>query len=341
MRDAANPEKGKLFTMDDYTHQVIIPVYIPNHEDYFRDGLRILKICINSLLNTSHDKTYVTIVNNGSHKDVIHYLNTLLDQNKIHEVIHTANVGKINGVIKGLKGHFFDLVTVSDADVFFKKGWQNETVKVFNAFPKAGVVGVVPQFRLYSDLCYNLLYDNFFSKKLKFEKVKNPQAMEHFYNSIGWTNLEQAFLDSHLTLSNNDGFKAVVGSGHFVATYKNAAFQYMPQETCQFKINKGERLYFDEPVLKTDSWRLTTTNNYAYHMGNVHEPWMDEELSKINASAENPYLAYKHANNNSSSSKFSFVLKNKLFAKFFKRKPVLKWFLKNKKIEKHNLSAHV
>ena len=79
MRVGFNPNKDKLKQNSEYLHQVIIPVYIPSHEDYFKDSLKILKLCITSVLNTIHDKTFITIVNNGSCKDVKEYLESLFN----------------------------------------------------------------------------------------------------------------------------------------------------------------------------------------------------------------------------------------------------------------------
>ena len=74
MRVGFNPNKDKQINTSDYFHQVIVPVYVPNLEGYFKDGLTILKYCIESLLKTSHSQTYFTIVNNGSCTEVIEYL---------------------------------------------------------------------------------------------------------------------------------------------------------------------------------------------------------------------------------------------------------------------------
>jgi hypothetical protein len=45
-------------------------VYIPHQEGYFKDSLKILQLCINSLVATVHAKTCISIVNNGSCDDV-------------------------------------------------------------------------------------------------------------------------------------------------------------------------------------------------------------------------------------------------------------------------------
>ena len=148
MRVGYNPYKDQILE-GTYHHQVVIPVYIPNQEGYFKDSFAILKLCLESLFNTIHNKTFITIINNGSDQIVSHYLDSLLEEKKIHELIHTENIGKLNAVLKGLAGHNIELVTISDADVMFLPNWQMETVKVFKAIAKAGVVGIVPQFKMY------------------------------------------------------------------------------------------------------------------------------------------------------------------------------------------------
>ena len=86
MRIGFNPHKDKIQVASDYFHQVIIPVYIPNQEGYFKDSFAILKLCLESLFKTIHEKTFVTIVNNGSDISVANYLDLLLKENKIREL---------------------------------------------------------------------------------------------------------------------------------------------------------------------------------------------------------------------------------------------------------------
>ena len=168
MRVGHNPHKNIRQEVSEYIHQVIIPVCIPNEEEYFKDSFRIFQLCLDSLFATAHDKTFITIVNNGSTPKVLTYLNELLKAQKIHEVIHTHNIGKLNAILKGLVGNNIKIVTISDADVLFCPNWQKETIKIFNRIPKAGVVGLVPQFKMYESNCGNIIFDNFFSNCLLF-----------------------------------------------------------------------------------------------------------------------------------------------------------------------------
>lgn len=78
-----------------------------------------MQLCIESLLKTVHSKTCITIVNNGSCKEVEDYLNILYQGAKIHEVIHTENIGYINAMLKGIADQNFPIFPNADADVLF------------------------------------------------------------------------------------------------------------------------------------------------------------------------------------------------------------------------------
>ena len=143
MRKGLNPHKDKVHEPIGFFHQVVVPVYIPNQEEYFKDSFTILKYCLSSLFKTSHNKTYFTIVNNGSCIEVKEYLDNLFNTNQIHEIVNTSNIGYINAMLKGIVGHNFKFLTTTDSDVLFLNGWQKESYMIFNSFPKAGAVSQI------------------------------------------------------------------------------------------------------------------------------------------------------------------------------------------------------
>lgn len=327
MRVGHNPHKNKQQEDSEYIHQVIIPVYIPNEEEYFKDSFRIFQLCLDSLFATTHDKTFISIVNNGSTSKVLTYLDELLNAQKIHEVIQTTNVGKLNAILKGLVGNNIELVTISDADVLFCPNWQKETTKIFNRIPKAGVVGLVPQFKMYESNCGNIIFDNFFSNKLKFIPVKNPSALIRFYESIGWDyNYNKDYLAYSLGYQMDD-LTVYVGSGHFVATYKRDVFDKITSYI-GYKMGGTSEAYLDKAPLKKGYWRLTTYDNYAYHMGNVYEDWMQIESSNQNESEK----LYADFNKNTDVDFFSYFIKNRFLVKLISSNLLMKWFLKFKKL---------
>jgi hypothetical protein len=338
MRVGTNPNKINDIITSDYLHQVIIPVYIPDQEGYFKDAFEIFKLCLESLFKTSHSKTFFTIVNNGSCNEVKDFLDYLLFKNKVHEVIHTSNIGKLNSVYKGLVGNNIELVTIADADVLFLSNWQNETVKVFEKVPKAGVVGIVPQFNMFKSNTENVVFSNLLNPKLKFLSVKNPEAMLNFYDSIGWKrDYNEDYLKHILGIDFENEFKVVIGSGHFVATYKKAIFDTI-QVFSPYKMGGKSLNYLDTRPLQKDYWRLTTYDNYAYHMGNVLEDWMTDLVLKM----EQNVLEEKSCDffiNHVTVPKLV-VLRNKLFRKIIMNKIVLPLFYKRWGLPKESIKNY-
>lgn len=330
MRVGFNPHKDQPQEQSAYLHQVVVPVYIPNQEGYFTESFKIFQLCLESMFSTIHPKTFITIVNNGSGNFVKEYLDELLQLGKIQELIHTQNIGKLNAILKGLVGNDIELVTISDADVLFLPDWQKETVKVFSQVPKAGVVGIVPQFKMHETNCGTVLFDAFFNKKLKFIPVKNRSALIRFYDSIGWDrNYNQDYLKYNLGLEINADLKVLVGSGHFVATYKKDMFQEITAYL-NYKLGGTSEGYLDKAPLKKGYWRLTTYDNYAYHMGNTLEDWMKIEGLYKN---KNEYSSSDFCKNKTVSS-ISYFIKNRIFIKFISIKWMVKLFLQWKKLPK-------
>lgn len=329
MRVGNNPHKDKPQDESDYIHQVIIPVYIPNQEGYFKDVFEILRLCLASLFATIHQRTFVTIVNNGSASEVKEYLDDLLKTGQLQEVIHTHNIGKLNAILKGLAGNAIELVTISDADVLFLPNWQSQTVKIFNTIPTAGVVGIVPQFKMYETNCGNILFDNLFNKKLKCILVKNPNGLIRFYESIGWDNDYNPDYLKYSLGYKVDNLTVYVGSGHFVATYKKDMFEEMTS-FIGYKMGGISEKYLDKAPLNKGYWRVTTYDNYAFHMGNTLEDWMKSE-SGVTHEEEYIHCGFKI---NKSINPIVYFIKNRLFVKFISVKWMMKLFLKWKNLPK-------
>lgn len=332
MRIGNNPHKDQFIEKSDYLHQIIIPVYIPHFDGYFKDSFAILKLCLQSVFNTVHNKTFITVVNNGSCTEIKNYLDELQNDKKIHEVIHTENIGKLNAILKGLAGNNIELVTISDSDVMFLQGWQKETITIFNEIPKVGVVGIVPQFNMHKVNTSNLLFDTFFSSKVKFIPVKNKQALISFYDSIGWKHdYNPNYLDYILGMEVTKNLKVVVGSGHFVATYKKDIFSEI-LSNIPYKMGGTSEHYLDDLPLKKDYWRVTTNDNFAYHLGNTLEEWMILDSNKIENSSQ--IEVPNGFQTNSKFSSFSYIIKNKVFKKLVLNSFCLKYFYQWKKLPK-------
>jgi len=340
MRNSKNPAKEKRITNIRSFHRVIIPLYIPNELDYYKDAWEIFKYCLLSLSSTSISTLVISVISNGCCNSVNKKLYDYYERGLLDElIIEKQNIGKINSVLKSIRTANERLITVTDADVLFLNGWEEAVINVFEEFPKAGVVSPVPIFRRHNSLTYNIWYDYLFSKKLRFTKVKNPEALTRFAKSIGWTFLDEKYKDIILTLSGKNNNRAVVGSPHFVATYKREVFEALPKNNSNYKLGgESELKYTDEPVIKCDGYRLATEDNYCFHLGNTLEDWMLEEHAKIKYEEKRdlqPDLKKL------SLSPISYLIKSKIFRKIISVRPLLILFLKRKGISKNKIKHFI
>jgi hypothetical protein len=323
MRIGHNPHKDQPTEDSHYFHQVVVPVSIPSEADYFRDAFQIFDLCITSLLKTAHPATFITVVSNNSIDKVTQYLDQLLQTQKIHEVIYTGAIGKTNAVLKGIAGHNFPLVTITDADVLFLTNWQKAAYEVFDAFPQAGAISTTPLSRRLRYFTENIYSDLFLSKRLQFTSVKDPDAMRAFAASIGDPDfIRDVHLQKNLTITQN-GIRALVGAGHFCCTYKGIIFNELPgfaKGNITFAGGNALKVTIDEQVALHGYYRLSTESNHTFHMGNVVEPWMEEKIEDLKPAGllKMPKLQVKHL------SKVAFFFQQKVIGKLI-RNPLI-WF---------------
>jgi len=284
MRLGNNPAKdGKIITKNKSQHRVVIPLYIPYEFDYYKDSYQLFELCLFSIIKTSSSILNISVISNGCCKEVNAKLLLLYEQELIEElIIENEAIGKINSVLKALRTVEERLITITDADVLFCNGWENAVIDVFEAFPNSGAVCPIPVFRKHFDLTSNIWLDNLFNDRIRFLPVKNPEALSMFGKSLGWKWLVSEFKDVIGTIKNKNNKIAVLGCSHVVATYKNEVFKGIPNTNAKFKLEGiCEYEYTDLPVLKRGGYRLSTYDNYAYHLGNVAEPWMYEKFNGL------------------------------------------------------------
>ncbi len=322
MRLGNNPEKEQNILEVDAYHRVVIPVYIPNlTEPYFQDGLKILKFCLESLLKTVHIKTKISIINNNCCAEVSNYLQSLYAKHHIIDQLLNSkiNLGKVNALYAAIKSNLEPIITIADADVMFLSNWQQAVENTMVNFPGCGMVSPVPSSIAYRGNYLNsTIYYAFFKGKLTFENITDPDGLLKFEKSIGRKMYNETHLKKHLVLSNNKG-KAVIGCGHFLATFRAEVFNNAPSENCKFKIVGGsENNYLDKPNDKGGFLRLSTLQNYGYHLGNKEESWMHEALSKIDSSDAN-YKTISSLPKPKTIGKIGYKIGNLLHILFFKK----------------------
>ncbi|MFD1163097.1 glycosyltransferase family 2 protein [Hwangdonia seohaensis] len=341
MREGQNISRDQLIDKTPYNHRVIMPLYIPNNTGYYKDAFSIFEMCLKSVNKTASSNIAVSVVSNGCSDDVNNALLKFYQEGLINElIIEKEQIGKLNCILKALRTSDERFLTITDADVLFMNDWENEIMNVFEAFPKASAVSPIPVFRTQNHYTSNIIFDYFFSKKITFSEVKNPEALTKFGKSIGWEWLDEKWKDVIMTLDAPKGdLKAVVGCNHCTVTYKREIFESIPHCNSKYKLGgDSEGLYLDKPSMFYDGYRLATYNNYAYHLGNKIEDWMLDAFNNLKESGKKEFTFKAPI---LKKSKLRHIIKNVVFKKIIARKPIRKWYYLRKGLGKNKVNDFV
>jgi len=299
MRIGEHPSRHKAIDSESSSHRVIIPIYIPNSEGYFKDAFNVLKVCIMSLLKTINDDTKITLISNASSNEVNEYIYELQAANKIDRAIfNRENVGKMNALMTETRASFEEFITYSDADVFFDKGWLKQTYTIFKNVPKAGFVSMNPTPNNFGTANSTLVSNcvNLYLGKNKVSDVCSYTDLEHFHKSIG---KDKSFTDKMHNKDKihclNKEVKWIVGAGHFCCTIrKTPLLNYVPKEKSTSQVSGGsESIYLDVPFDKTGLWKLSSPKAYVWHMGNILEKeWALNKLKALNHFKEEDFTFF-------------------------------------------------
>lgn len=274
-----NPQKEEKKITLKTNHRVIVVVYIPELTGYYQNILQVFKLCLTSLITTKNNRCAVTVVNNASCKEVYDFLDENFRNGEIDCVIHhKENIGKIDAIIGAARGVREPLITMTDTDILFKNGWQENIEEVFRKIKNVGSVSPISDrksvnYGTSSTLKHILLH------KVKFRYMPIPENFED-HNKIleSFNRKPEETNDKMWPVIEKNGVKAILGSGHQVLTIRREIlFKTVPTNP-SFTLVGGtsEFDYVDKPINRAGGLRLSTYNNYAYHMGNAVEGWMFE-----------------------------------------------------------------
>ncbi|HEY9220458.1 MAG TPA: glycosyltransferase family A protein [Lutibacter sp.] len=279
MRTIPNPEKFNFTEIVYKPHRIIIPVYIPESNDFYYSSLfEVFKMSIFSLLKTVNNfNAAITIINNNCKNEVTEYIDSLLAEKKIDKHVKLSeNYGKVHTILSEARGCYEPYITIADADVFYFNNWEEEVFEIFKTFPKVGVVSPVPSPHLFKYCNISFIIDNIFN--LKKGKILTDQSFRLFAEGINkspnfFFKGKIDFKETQYYIEKNKT-KACLGATHFIATYKNEMFKWIPLKKPKFKFKIGdEGVFIDSEIDKIGYGRLSTIDSYAYHLGYSNPDW--------------------------------------------------------------------
>lgn len=282
MRDGINPGKVEYDLQPFKGHRVILPIHIPHQQGYFQHSMEVLRLTLESLIQTTTGRVSITAISNGSIPEVTALLLSYFDAQRIDQlVLNDRNWGKIDATLAAAHGRFEQLITIADADVLFLPGWVDAVEQVFRAFPEAGFVTPSPNPSLAWVHTTATIFSAVLRRELSRASVVPPRDLDLFARSIGRPDYFRPGHRGSQMLVKRNGVTACVGGGHFVFTLRREVIEQMPHFPAMQALGEGMTDRFDDPPDAMGVWRLSTTRAYARHIGNVPEPWMYDELDQF------------------------------------------------------------
>lgn len=280
-------------------------VHIPFLGEYWQQSLEVLKLCLQSMGENTRMPFDLMVFDNGSCKETQDYLLEMKGNGKIQYLILSEhNLGKAgawNFLFQAAPG---EIVSYADSDVYFLPGWLEESIKVLEAFPEAGMVtaqpimGGIPKSGV--PICETVKNDPTLSfrrgnlipeKYIKAHVIGLGISMEEF--------LRQKENREDLLITRG-GVSAYIVQSHFQFTARKEVIQIpLPLEA---STPFGDKVIVDN----VNFWWLATAEYLVHHMGNEipslkdELEWVkDEVLVSKTVSEPKPSVTNKFLRNNS------------------------------------------
>ena len=233
MRVGQNPAKFIKQVAKPERITVAVLNYIPFLSGFYADMLDVLDACLKSVRATTDIPFDLMLFDNASCEQVRAYLLDEYANNNIQYLfLSDKNLGKggaWNIILSGAPG---EIIAYSDNDCYYHKGWLEESLKILETYPKAGMVTSRP-FRTKPEL---------FSNTVKWAEASAEVQVEHgdiipfetfreFDLSLGQTEEE---IKIHYDTSEDVKLKykdipAIVGASHWqFLTYKDRIAEFLP-----------------------------------------------------------------------------------------------------------------
>jgi glycosyltransferase involved in cell wall biosynthesis len=285
MRQGQNPAKMGLRAYQPKRLGVALLSYIPNQEGFFTNSLEILKYQIASLHAATSDFDLL-VFDNGSCPEVREELFRLYTSGLIHILfLSQFNIGKVGAINWLLSAMPNDWICYSDGDMFFRPGWLEKSLAIFDAFPSAGLVFAQPTLfdtlrgsgqawhQLEAEARYHLS-----------QVIVPPESVREYALGFGVkAELEQELSETPVSMAEekNSGIRAILGGGHNQFLVRREVARRIVPIPTQLALSPVEDSAFNRRVDDLGFLQLSTFEPYTFHVGNRLDAWTRAEMDRL------------------------------------------------------------
>ncbi len=242
--------------------------HLPNREGYHQGRFAVVERCFQTLQERAGRELPLYVWDNGSDRD---FLDWLYFDLRPEWLTLSANIGKANAraaIARAFPGR--TILCVSDDDIYYEEGWLDPQLELLRGFPNVGVVSGCPirsNFRWGTASTLRWAEQNAVIKKARFI----PDRWEYdFARSIGHDynyHLEQTAGDVDYLIEYGD--LRAYATAHHMQMVGYAGRIAEASEWGDRAMRQEQR--FDMTMDSLGYLRLTTTERYTRHIGNMLE----------------------------------------------------------------------
>jgi hypothetical protein len=292
MRTGENPAKRIIPAFRPERVAVALLVYIPEQSGYFEQSLRVLDLQIDSLRANTTQPFNLLIFDNGSCPEVKAELLNWQNQGRVDMLFSSSHnhgkAGSINWVFSALTN---ELIVFSDSDVFFRQGWLEESLKIYAAFPNAGMIAAQPSF-----------YDNLKGKGTAaaslnsadfelYSYTPSREVVAEYVKGLGFgEEVIAKYIDAQLPAvrAKSSQVEAVLAASHMQFMIASAIARQVAPIPAEWALSPEEDQALNKKVDACGFLHLSPLKPYVVHMGNNYDPSLRAELGSAYARAEQP-----------------------------------------------------
>ena len=241
--------------------------HLPNETGYHAQRLEVIQASLLSLRQHAGRPIHVAVWDNGS-GDALR--NWLINEYKPDTLIMGHNLGK--SFAQNALMHMFPKLTIisyADDDMLYYPGWLESQLEILDAYPECIVSGYPTRSQSRYAIDRTVAWSKEHAKTVDAGVTMPHEWLMDYLDSVGMSKATHSLEAGSQIIIEYKGVRAYIGTHHCqYMAYIDTVLPYVGVSR-QDENNRPEGASFDKPTNEAGILRLSTTDRYTRHIGNI------------------------------------------------------------------------